>query len=134
MQYEGQPLIVPYLEHYPGDVGAQKSWLHNRQPERWRERKQTEIMGSLEFRISQMTPEERLQRLRELQEKARLSIEGEASEIEEDRTPPNKSYLRPRSRGAGAGSAATGTRSGRRGWRGISGAPSVLAEPAPERL
>jgi len=40
-------------------------------------------MGSLEHRISLMTPEERLARLRELQQKARLSIEGEASEVEE---------------------------------------------------
>jgi len=38
-----------------------------------------------------MTPEERLARLRELQAKARLATEGEASEVEEDRTPPNKS-------------------------------------------
>jgi hypothetical protein len=30
-----------------------------------------------------MTPEERLARLRELQEKARLAIEGEAEEVEE---------------------------------------------------
>ena len=88
---DGGPVIVPYMEHYPGDVGAQKSWLHNRQPERWRDRKQVEHMGSLEYRISQMTHEERLQRLRELQAKARLTIEGEASEVEEDRTPPNKS-------------------------------------------
>jgi len=39
-------------------------------------------MGTLEHRISQMTPEERIARLRELQQKARLMIEGEASEVE----------------------------------------------------
>ena len=55
------------MEHYPGDVGAQKSWLFNRQGHRWHDRQQVEHMGSLEYRISQMTPEERLQRLRELQ-------------------------------------------------------------------
>jgi len=88
---DGGPVIVPYLEHIPGDVGAQKSWLYNRQPERWRDQKQVEHMGSLEHRISLMTPEERIARLRELQEKARLAIEGSASEVEEDRTPPNKS-------------------------------------------
>ena len=45
-------------------------------------------MGSLEHRISLMTHEERLVRLKELQAKAQLMIEGEASEVEEDRTPP----------------------------------------------
>jgi hypothetical protein len=98
MQYEGEPVIVPYLEHIPGDIGAQKSWLYNRQPERWRDRKQVEHKGSLEHRISLMTPEERLQRLRELQEKARLAIEGKATEVEEDRAP----VLRSSRAGSGA--------------------------------
>jgi len=38
----------------------------------------------LEHRLAQMTPEERLQRLRELQAKAAQVIEGEASEVEAD--------------------------------------------------
>lgn len=36
MQYEGTPVIIPYVEHVPPDVGAQKHWLANRQPKQWR--------------------------------------------------------------------------------------------------
>jgi hypothetical protein len=55
----------------------------NRQPERWRDKREVDHVGTLEHRISLMTPEERLARLRELQAKARLAIEGEAEEVEE---------------------------------------------------
>lgn len=78
-----EPIYAPYMEYYPPDVGAQKSWLFNRQPDRWRERKQVEHIGSLEHRISLMSPEDRLARLKELQAKAQLVIEGEASEVKE---------------------------------------------------
>jgi len=87
----GDPIYADYMEHYPADVNAGFRWLYNRQPERWRDRKQVEHMGSLEHRISLMTPEERLARLKELQAKAALMIEGEASEGGGDRAPPNKS-------------------------------------------
>ncbi len=40
---DGQPMVVPYTEHFPPDVGACLSWLKNRDPERWRDR--TEITG-----------------------------------------------------------------------------------------
>ena len=36
MQCGGFPVKVPYQEHVPPDVGAQKHWLANRQPEKWR--------------------------------------------------------------------------------------------------
>lgn len=36
MQFKGQVLRVPQLEHVPGDVGAQKHFLANRDPEKWR--------------------------------------------------------------------------------------------------
>jgi len=38
----------------------------NRRPREWRERREVEVTGTLEHRLAQMTPEERLQRLREL--------------------------------------------------------------------
>lgn len=78
----GEPIYAPHLEHYPGDVGAQKSWLFNRQGMRWRDRQQVEVSGTLEHRISQMTPEQRLERLRELQAKLdrSLTIEHEPDE------------------------------------------------------
>ena len=36
MQNEGRPVIVPYTEHYPPDVGAATMWLTNRRGEKWR--------------------------------------------------------------------------------------------------
>ncbi len=35
MQYEGQPVVEPYIEHYPPDTTACLAWLHNRQREKW---------------------------------------------------------------------------------------------------
>jgi hypothetical protein len=45
MQSDGTPLIVPYKEHVAPDVGAQKMWLTNRQPELWKERSSREVSG-----------------------------------------------------------------------------------------
>jgi hypothetical protein len=30
--------VTEFVEHIPGDVGAQKSWLTNRRPRQWRDR------------------------------------------------------------------------------------------------
>jgi hypothetical protein len=38
LQYEGQPIIVEYIEHLPPDVGAGKLWLTNRRPDKWRDK------------------------------------------------------------------------------------------------
>jgi hypothetical protein len=37
-QYQGDPVIVPVVEHIPPDTGAAMAWLKNRQPKRWRDR------------------------------------------------------------------------------------------------
>jgi hypothetical protein len=37
-QYEGQPVVVPTVKHYPPDTQAASLWLRNRQPARWRDR------------------------------------------------------------------------------------------------
>ena len=34
-QFEGAPVVVPFREHVPPDVGAQKHWLANRDRENW---------------------------------------------------------------------------------------------------
>lgn len=34
--YEGAPIIVPTMKHYPPDTVACIYWLNNRQPEQWR--------------------------------------------------------------------------------------------------
>lgn len=35
MQYEGSPVVEPYIEHYPPDTTACLAWLHNRQRDKW---------------------------------------------------------------------------------------------------
>lgn len=45
LQHDGVPLIVPYREHVPPDVSAQKHWLANRQPDKWREVSRHEHSG-----------------------------------------------------------------------------------------
>lgn len=37
MQYQGQPVIVPYKERFAPDTTAALKWLNNRKPEEWRE-------------------------------------------------------------------------------------------------
>jgi hypothetical protein len=37
-QYEGKPLIVPTIKHYPPDSTAMIFWLKNRRPDLWREK------------------------------------------------------------------------------------------------
>lgn len=45
LQNNGVPLVVPYREHVPPDVAAQKHWLANRQPDKWREVSKIEHTG-----------------------------------------------------------------------------------------
>jgi len=56
---EGGPVIVPHQEHLPPDVGAAKLWLRNRQPERWRERHEMNVTGTVAHRLAQMSAAER---------------------------------------------------------------------------
>jgi hypothetical protein len=80
------PVYAPYTAHYPPDTQAASLWLRNRQPRKWRDKHEVEHMGSIEARIAEMTPEQRRTRLLELQAKATLVIDGEVTEVEEDRT------------------------------------------------
>lgn len=45
MQYEGEPIIVPYTEHYPPDTQAASLWLRNRQPRLWRDKQEIVLEG-----------------------------------------------------------------------------------------
>ena len=54
-----EPVYAPYTEHYPPDANAALRWLMNRQPERWRDRRNMEHTGSVDVRLMQMTPDER---------------------------------------------------------------------------
>lgn len=41
-QYEGAPIIVPTVKHYPPDTAAAIIWLKNRQPKKWRDKQPDE--------------------------------------------------------------------------------------------
>jgi hypothetical protein len=43
----GDSLLVPYVEHYPGDTTAQIFWLKNRRPDLWRDKQNIEHSGEL---------------------------------------------------------------------------------------
>jgi hypothetical protein len=73
--------------------------LQNRQPAKWRDRQQVDLGGTIEHRLAAMTPEERAADARAFSDRVRQAliearraqaeqrtIEGEATEIEEDRT------------------------------------------------
>jgi len=66
-----------------GRVGRRARTRARRRRHIYGERREIEHSGSLEHRIAQMSPEQRLARLRELQAKAGLMIDGDASEVEE---------------------------------------------------
>jgi len=55
-----EPVYVPYTKHYPPDPKAALRWLMNRQPGVWRDRQEANMTDSLEHRLGQMTPEERI--------------------------------------------------------------------------
>src|SRR5216683_2674105 len=84
---EGGPVIVPYQEHLAPDVGAAKLWLSRRQPERWKERQEVDVSGTLEHRLNQMTPEERERDARELMERVRRRLAEYRQTIEHEPSP-----------------------------------------------
>ncbi len=68
--------VIEIEETLAPDVRAQQIWLYNRQPGRWRDRRNVEVSGGLEVQIAAMPTAERLERLRELQAKAGLLLDG----------------------------------------------------------
>jgi len=53
------PVYAPYTEHYPPDTTAALRWLMNRQPEKWRDRREVDLTGTLVHQVARMTPEQR---------------------------------------------------------------------------
>ena len=45
--------------HSGMDVGAAKLWLSRRQPDKWKDRQEVNVTGTVAHRLAQMTPEER---------------------------------------------------------------------------
>jgi Homeodomain-like domain-containing protein len=48
MQYEGEPVIVPYQEHVPPDTTAAIFWLKNRRAEAWRDKTEVHHKHTIE--------------------------------------------------------------------------------------
>lgn len=48
MQYEGEPVVVPYREHVPPDTTAAIFWLKNRRPELWRDKSEVHFRHTIE--------------------------------------------------------------------------------------
>ncbi len=57
-----------------GRGAVELTWLSRRQPELWKERQEVDVSGTLEHRLSQMTPEERARDALELAERIRRRI------------------------------------------------------------
>jgi hypothetical protein len=79
-----EPVYAPYVEHFPPDAQAGRLWLMNRQPGKWRERREVDLTMTLEHRLAQMTPQERRASFLELQARAAIFIEGESVGAEDE--------------------------------------------------
>jgi hypothetical protein len=78
---KGEAVYAPYVEAIAPSVTAQKFWLLNRQPGRWKERREVDMTITLEQQIAQLTPEERKARLIALQQKAAGALIGEYIDV-----------------------------------------------------
>lgn len=72
--YQGEVTLTPLTKHYPPDTQAASLWLRNRQPAKWRDRREMEVGKPGEF--SELSDAERDQEIariigRERAEKAR---------------------------------------------------------------
>jgi transposase len=45
-QYEGEEVVVPYVEHIPPSVSAGIFWLKNRRPKEWRDKQEVDLEHS----------------------------------------------------------------------------------------
>src|SRR6266852_4175410 len=101
---EGGPVIVPHQEHLPPDVGAAKLWLSRRQPDKWKDRQEVNVTGTVAHRLAQMTPEERGAFARDLAAQAhrRLVEAGVIIEHEPEPAPDDQPEAEPEERGVAA--------------------------------
>ena len=53
------PVYAPYVDEYPPDTNAALRWPQNRQPEKWRDRREVDVSGTIAHQIARMTPAER---------------------------------------------------------------------------
>ena len=65
---QGEPLIVPTTKHVQPDTTAAIFWLKNRQPARWRDKQEIEHGGSVHQEVSNLTPEQVIERMKQKQD------------------------------------------------------------------
>ncbi len=82
-----EPVYAHYTKHYPPDTKAALRWLMNRQPAVWRDRQQVNVTGSLEHRLSQMTPAELAADAIALAERVRRRLAEYRQAIEHEPSP-----------------------------------------------
>jgi hypothetical protein len=51
-QYEGKPLVVNTLKHYPPDTAACFIWLKNRRSDIWRDKQEIEHSGNMIIKVT----------------------------------------------------------------------------------
>ena len=47
LQYEGQMIRAPIVEHVPPDVNACRLWLMNRRPDKWRDKPEVSLIAPM---------------------------------------------------------------------------------------
>jgi hypothetical protein len=57
---QGEPVIVPYTEHYPPDTMAAIFWLKNRRPDLWRDKQDIDM--SINGKVSRLDDDDRTAR------------------------------------------------------------------------
>ena len=65
---QGEPLIVPTIKHVQPDTTAAIFWLKNRQPKMWRDKQEIEHGGSVHQEVSNLTPEQVIERMKQKQD------------------------------------------------------------------
>lgn len=56
--HEGCPVTERITKHYPPDTTAAMFWLRNRQPERWREKNESDVNVNNTVQVNSLTDEE----------------------------------------------------------------------------
>ena len=86
---QGQPMVVPFTEHYPPDTTAAIFWLKNRRPDLWRDK--TEVLNKNEPAAGDERMPTALEMAREIAFALRLGMaEAEKAQKSEPSDTPTK--------------------------------------------
>lgn len=79
--FMGEATITPTIKHYPPDTTACIFWLKNRQKDKWRDKRETEVTGENGGPI-QFSDIERAKRLAAILDRARARRDGQSDRDE----------------------------------------------------